>query len=115
MYKRSVQPDNFDKRIKIVSLIVVVAFLVILLLGANIFLSEMKKISQGQEMILLSLTANEKPKITAEIESTDSDYVSKKEFIRYRNESKKAIQQLAKDLRRIQYKLKLKQTQLNRF
>ena len=83
-------------------------------------IQEIKLISEGQQILILKLTQNmpEQKTIASETKSDDSidnSYASKKEFIKLNNETAKALRDINKRLKRIEIRLKLKSTSLDRY
>ena len=69
-------------------------------------------------MLILKLAGGEAQVTDIENSSQDiasADVVSKVEFIKFRNESRKKIRDLTKDLRLVQAKLRMKQTVLDKY
>jgi hypothetical protein len=76
---------------------------------------QLQVIAEGQQILILKLTENITPQTEtrAETRPVAEEYVSKVEFIKLKNETKKTVRDLIKDLRMVQAKLRMKQTVLN--
>ncbi len=107
--------DDFDRRLKMISFVIFVLFLIVTVYGANLLLKEMKTISEGQKVLFSALTKN-RPVGEGDVSKASSgDYVSKKEFIKFKNENRKTMRIMARQLRSIQNRLKIKKTVLDRY
>lgn len=104
--------------LKIILTILVVLFLGFFIYGSRQIFNELRAISEGQKILILKLTANTpaREKVIETAPTGESgDYVSKVEFIKLRNESQKAISDLARELRLVQRKLRIKRTVLDKY
>lgn len=103
---------------KIASIILAGLFVIGLFYGAIQIINELRSISEGQQILILKLAGEETQAAASEDPSQDlsgSDAVSKVEFIKFRNETRKKIRDLTKDLRLVQAKLRMKQTVLDKY
>lgn len=92
-----------------------VLFILFLLLGAHQMLMEIKNVAQGQQKLILILAeANKKPEISESIDNEEftGGYVSKVDFIKFRNETTRNNRILRREIQRIQTRLKMKQLDL---
>ncbi len=102
---------------KTASIILAVLFVIGFFYGAMQIINELRSISEGQQLLILKLAGGEtqvEETETSTREVSKSDVVSKVEFIKYRNETRKKIRDLTKDLRLVQAKLRMKQTILDK-
>ncbi|MBU3915821.1 hypothetical protein KKA14_09830 [bacterium] len=112
--KRRTTIGDFDRRLKLISLVAFILFLVFILYGANLFLKEMKAISEGQKVLSLTLAKRSNVENGEVSEASGGDFVSKEEFVKFKNENKKDMRILARELRNIQNRLNIKKTVLDR-
>ncbi len=113
--QRRTRNDDFDRRLKLISFVTFILFLIVILYGANLLLKEMRTISEGQKALFSTLTKSSNEEKGELSDATDRDYVSKKEFIKFKNENRKAVRSMARALRSIQNRLKIKKTVVNRY
>lgn len=103
---------------KTASIILAALFVIGFFYGAIQIINELRSISEGQQILILKLAGGETQATETENSSQDissTDVVSKVEFIKFRNESRKKIRDLTKDLRLVQAKLRMKQTVLDKY
>ena len=103
---------------KIASVILAGLFIIGFFYGAIQIINELRSISEGQQILILKLAGGETQTVESENFSrdvSDSDAVSKVEFVKFRNETRKKIRDLTKDLRLVQAKLRMKQTVLDKY
>ena len=102
--------------LKIIALIAFIIFLAAIVYGSAEVLSEIRSISQGQQILILKLTEGktEKTETSEDVETISDDPVSKVEFIKFRNETNRVINDLTRDVELIQTKLKLRKTSLKK-
>mgnify|MGYP006286416529 CR=1 FL=1 len=101
---------------KIILTVLALLFIAVFVFGTTMIFKELRAISDGQQVLILKLTADSKPSTIAEAVQTEGqsdDAISKMEFVKFRNETRKAIRDLAKELRLVQTKLRMKRTVLD--
>lgn len=114
------QPTKSQTNLAPFFLISFLLFLLIILYGSYQFLKEIRSISDGQQILILKLTETESKKLYQESKESEEDTyesedaVNRIEFIKHRNETRKALRDMNYQIRLIQTKLKMKKMPLLR-
>lgn len=120
MQKNYTRPQKNKPNFAPIYLISFVLFLILIIIGAYQALKEIRSISQGQQILILSLTDSgakkrvDKTDTIGNEEISSDEVVSKVEFIKQRNEIRKVIKDLNYQIRLIQTKLRMKKMPLLR-
>ncbi|MBU2509894.1 hypothetical protein KJ966_01085 [bacterium] len=114
MQKSYTRPNKPDNRLKLVISIIITVFLILVLFGARQLLNEIRMISEGQQILILKLTEPERKKVDEETEENGDEYVSRIEYVKFKNETNKTIKDLTREISMIQTKLKMKRISLDR-
>lgn len=111
--QRRTRPGSSPNRLKLVIFISIILFCIALLGGGNLMYQELRSISQNQEIILLKLTPSTTTPDPTEEADGDAEYVTKVEFIKFKNENKRIIRDLTRELKRVQSRLKITKSTLD--
>ena len=89
-------------------------FLTILVFGFIILVGELRSINDTQNKLIDNMSGQHKPKETEKVIVEEGDTISRIEFVKFKNETNKTIEDLTKEIRLIQTKLKMKRMSLKR-
>ncbi len=92
--------DKWTKLAQVGTVIIFLAFVLVVGVGLNKMFNEIREITKGQQELILNLTAKNMQNNgeTASVEKVHEQYVSQISFIKYKNETNHEIKELEKKL-----------------
>jgi hypothetical protein len=106
--------NNVQDKLKMIYFLMIPLFLFGLSYGMFSILAEIKEISSTQQFFLNRQNQEDvnPTQISAPVEDSVAAYITKIEFIKYKNENKRKLKNLERQIRRVQNKLRMSRSPL---
>jgi len=105
MYGRK-SPDRWNKRVQVASFFLFLIFAIVFIIGVNKMISEIGKIAQGQQKLILNVTGQQPEDLKTTLKvGKGAAYVTYNDFIQHQRKYEKEFKSLKYELERLRAKI----------
>lgn len=97
--------DKWNRSLQILTISLFLLFVIFIVYGVSRMISEVRMITVGQQELITRLSLQTEKKEVKKGSISDVNYVQKKDFIRFKNESNREIKMLKKEISRLKMKI----------